>query len=218
MPSSIPIALIDDHDLFRSALCDMIELLGGYKVVVQAGNGREYQKAIAGGARVAVAIVDLHMPVMDGFETIAWIRANHPETRALALTFDKDEQTMARALRAGACGFLPKDVSKGLFREALMEVATIGHYINEDLVERGYLETAGGYLAACEAVRSQFSAREQEFIRHVCDEFEPTYEQIAERMGVSVSTVQGYRHNIFTKHRLKSKAGLVILAYKWKLI
>lgn len=99
-----------------------------------------------------------------------------------------------------------------------MEVATIGHYINEDLVERGYLETAGGYLAACEAVRSQFSAREQEFIRHVCDEFEPTYEQIAERMGVSVSTVQGYRHNIFTKHRLKSKAGLVILAYKWKLI
>lgn len=218
MPSSIPIALIDDHDLFRSALCDMIELLGGYKVVVQAGNGREYQEAIAGGARVAVAIVDLHMPVMDGFETIAWIRANHPETRALALTFDKDEQTMARALRAGACGFLPKDVSKGLFREALMEVATIGQYINEDLVERDLTTSAEQYEAQRQAILADLKDRDIDFIRHVCDESEPTYDMVAAMMGVSVSAIHGYRERIFAKHGIKSKSGLVIFAYKWGIM
>ena len=218
MPSPIPIALIDDHDLFRSALCDMIERLGGYQVVVQAGNGKEYQAAIADGARVAVAIVDLHMPVMDGFETIAWIRANHPETRALALTFDKDEQTMARALRAGACGFLPKDVSKGLFREALQEVAMVGQYINEDLVERGQPSTYEQFESERRAILASLKDREIEFIRHVCDEREPTYDMVAALMGVSTSAVHGYRESIFERYRIKSKAGLAVFAYKWGIL
>ncbi|MBL7958486.1 MAG: response regulator transcription factor [Flavobacteriales bacterium] len=218
MPSSIPIALIDDHELFRSALCDMIERLGGYDVVVQAGNGKEYQEAIADGTRVAVAIVDLHMPVMDGFETISWIRADHPETRALALTFDKDEQTMARALRAGACGFLPKDVSKGLFREALEQVATIGQYINEELVERGLPTTSEQYEAQRQAILADLKDRDIDFIRHVCDEREPTYDMVANLMGVSVSAIHGYRERIFVKHGIKSKSGLVIFAYKWGIL
>lgn len=218
MRPSVPIAVIDDQDLFRNALCDMIGLLGGYKVVLQAGNGHEYQELIADGTNVSVAIVDLHMPVMDGYETIAWIRANQPETRTLALTFDNDEQTMVRALRCGACGFLPKNVNKGIFREALAQVVHLGHYINEDLVERGQVASHSTHEEARGRVITQLSHREVEFIRQVCDESEPTYEQIAARMGVSMSTVQGYRHNIFTRHSLKSKAGLVIFAYKWNLL
>src|SRR5436190_3142611 len=132
--SVLPIALIDDHALFRGVLADMINLIGGYQVVVQAGNGEEYIKAIEAGAQVAVAIVDLHMPVMDGYATIEWIRATTPGTRALALTFEKTEEAMLRALRAGACGFLLKDVGKQEFQRALEQVATLGHYHNDDVV------------------------------------------------------------------------------------
>jgi len=218
MRASVPIALIDDHDLFRNALCDMIGALGGYKVVVQAGNGREYQEALADGTRVAVAIVDLHMPVMDGYETIAWIRANHPETRALALTFDNDEQTMARALHAGACGFLPKNVSKSVFREALHQVATLGRYINKDLVEQRLPTNTEHYETERAAIMADLTGRDIEFIRHVCDESEPTYEQVATLMNVSVSAIHYYRERIFTTHGIKSKAGLVIFAYKWGIM
>ena len=218
MRAFVPIALIDDHDLFRNALCDMIGLLGGYKVVAQAGHGREYQETIADGRRVAVAIVDLHMPVMDGYETIAWIRANHPETRALALTFDNDEQVMARALQAGACGFLPKNVSKGIFREALEQVATLGQYINKDLVEHSLPTTTEQYESERAAIMADLKGRDIEFIRHVCDESEPTYEKVGALMNVSLSTIHGYRERIFAKHCIKSKAGLVIFAYKWGIL
>ncbi|MFZ1692286.1 MAG: response regulator transcription factor, partial [Flavobacteriales bacterium] len=213
MPHTIPIALVDDHTLFRNALADLIGLMGGYEVVVQADHGQEYMQAVANGARVAVAIVDLHMPVMDGYETIAWIREHQPQTRALALTFDKDEATLAKALRAGACGFLPKNVGRGLFSEALQQVSTLGHYINEDLVERGGAVTSSAHEAARLQVVASFSPRELEFIRMVCHETEPTYEAVAKQMNVTLNTVHGYREKIFHKFEIKSKAGLVIFAY-----
>jgi len=218
MPHTIPIALVDDHTLFRNALADLIGLMGGYEVVVQADHGQEYMQAVANGARVAVAIVDLHMPVMDGYETIAWIREHQPQTRALALTFDKDEATLAKALRAGACGFLPKNVGRGLFSEALQQVSTLGHYINEDLVERGGAVTSSAHEAARLQVVASFSPRELEFIRMVCHETEPTYEAVAKQMNVTLNTVHGYREKIFHKFEIKSKAGLVIFAYKWGLL
>ncbi len=218
MTPRIPIALVDDHTLFRNALADLIALIGGYDVVVQAENGQEYVQAAANGARVAVAIVDLHMPVMDGYATIAWIREHQPQTRALALTFDKDDATLAKALCAGACGFLPKNVGRGLFSEALHQVATLGHYINEDLVEQGMPVTPSAHEAARLRVVANLSPREIEFIRAVCHESEPTYEQVAKHMGVAQNTVNGYRENIFHKFGIKSKAGLVIFAYKWGLL
>lgn len=108
----IPIALVDDHTLFRSVLADMIQGTERFNVVVQAADGAEYLHAVKQGAEVAVAVVDLCMPVMDGFETIAWIRANTPGTRALALTFELSAEVHERALQAGACGFLRKDSRK----------------------------------------------------------------------------------------------------------
>ncbi|HRD54008.1 MAG TPA: response regulator transcription factor [Flavobacteriales bacterium] len=218
MSPTIPIALVDDHTLFRNALADLIGLIGGYDVVVQADHGQQYVQAAANGARVAVAIVDLHMPVMDGYDTIAWIREHQPHTRALALTFDNDEATLAKALRAGACGFLPKNVGRGLFSEALQQVATLGHYINEDLVERGGAVTSSAHEAARLGVVSSLSPRETEFIRMVCHETEPTYEEVAKQMSVTLNTVHGYREKIFHKFEIKSKAGLVIFAYKWGLL
>jgi DNA-binding NarL/FixJ family response regulator len=214
----IPIALVDDHTLFRNALADLIGLIGGYDVVLQASNGQEYVSAVSNGALVAVAVVDLHMPVMDGFDTIRWIRENQPQTRALALTFDRDDVTMSKALRAGACGFLPKNVSRGLFSEALQQVAIIGQYINEDLVEHGQSVTPSAFEAARLRVVGSLSQRELEFIRLVCQESEPTYDEVANQMAVALNTVNGYRERIFHKFGIKSKAGLVIFAYKWGLV
>lgn len=217
---TLPIALVDDHTLFRGVLADMIDQLGGYKVVVEAGDGSEFVKAIENGAHVAVAIVDLHMPVMDGYQTLEWIRANSPGTRALALTFERTEEAMVRALRAGACGFLRKDVGKNEFKEALDQVATLGHYHNEMPQEQMGLvaEPTTNYERSRNNVHAQITEREVEFIRLVCDEKEYTYDQVSERMHVHRRTVDGYRESVFDKFNIKSKAGLVIFAYKWGIL
>ena len=219
MDSPIPIALIDDHGLMRSALADMIQSMGRYHVVVQAGNGVEYINAVQHGLPVAVAIVDLHMPQMNGFDTIRWIRAHQPHTRSVALSLDMAEETVARTLHLGACGFLPKTVEKDLFRDALDQVIREGHYINLD-----FLDTEDGpvlrsaHFHERQRAFALLTARETDFVRHVCDETEPTYDQIADRMTVSLSTVHGYRESIFRKLHVKSKAGLVIFAYKVGLV
>gem|GEM_PF-160296 len=216
----IPVALVDDHALFRGILADMINGLGGYQVVVEAGNGEEYQQAMVNGPQVAVAVVDLHMPVMDGYATIAWIRATSPNTRALALTFEKTEEAMMRALRAGACGFVLKDVHKSVFKNALDQVATVGHYYDDELF---HVLTTNGQAKAHgdqEKTRTleQLTDREAEFLCLVCHEAEYTYDQIADRMQVHRRTVDGYRESLFSKFNIKSKSGLVMFAMRWGVV
>lgn len=124
----IPVAVVDDHTLVRNALAEMIHRTERFNVVLQAVNGAEYIRAVKQGAEVAVAVVDLHMPVMNGFETIAWIRANTPGTHALALSFEVADAVRERAIEAGACGFLRKDCRKEQFLGALDQAAMLGHY------------------------------------------------------------------------------------------
>ncbi|MEO8591179.1 MAG: response regulator transcription factor [Flavobacteriales bacterium] len=221
MPTKpLPIALVDDHTLFRGVLADMINLIGDYEVVVEAGHGGEYIEAVKQGRHVAVAIVDLHMPVMDGYATMEWIREHSPGTRSLALTFENTEDAMVRALRSGACGFLRKDVCKNEFKMALDQVSTQGYYHNGDIAQAQSTasEPRAPYHRERDHIHAALTTREAEFITLVCDVAEYTYDQVADRMGVQARTVDGYREAVFDKFNIKSKAGLVIFAYKWGIV
>ncbi len=214
---AIHIALVDDHQLFRSVLADMLENIPGYKVVVQAGHGLDFVRAVKQGAEVSVAVVDLHMPVMDGYATIAWIRSNAPGTRALALTFELGDEAMERAMRAGACGFLRKDTSKAIFLDALNQVAVLGCYHAPSALEQAQALRAEHQQRRAAAL-NRITEREIEYIRLVCNEAELTNDQMADHMGVHRRTVDGYRENVYDKCGVKSKAGLVVFAYKWGLV
>ncbi|HRH37115.1 MAG TPA: response regulator transcription factor [Flavobacteriales bacterium] len=213
---SVPVALIDDHALFRGVLADMINAVEGYHVVAEAGNGAEYIEVLRDKPQIAVAIVDLHMPVMDGYDTIAWIKQNTPGTRALALTFEHTEAAMERALKCGACGFLLKTVSKDEFKNALDQVATVEHY-HHDGIEK-HLDS-GTTIANIEAMRKKLrrmlTEREVEFVRLSCDPADHTYDRIAEIMDVHRRTIDGFRESVFAKFGVKSRAGMVIHAYTW---
>ena len=217
---AIPIALVDDHTLFRSMMAEMLEGIPQYRVVLEASHGVEYMRAIKNGTEISVAVVDLHMPLMDGYETIAWIRANTPGTRALALTFEGSEEAQERALRAGACGFLRKDVGKNVFKDALDQVATLGHYHNDTPQEPAdpLVAPTTRYERSRAEVHAQLTDREVEFVHLICDEAEYTYDEVAKRMQIHRRTVDGFRESVFEKFNLKSKAGLVIFAFKWGLI
>lgn len=218
--SPVPVALVDDHTLMRSALARAIDLMPGYEVVLEAEHGAHFQQLVPTVPRIGIAVVDLHMPVMDGYATIAWINRHLPGTRALALTFEKTEDAMLRALRAGACGFLLKDTDARTFKTALDHVSVIGHYHDHDL-EVSLQEQAAArtrYARERQRVLERLSERELLFIRLVCHEHEYTYDAIADQMQVHRRTVDGYREAIFHKFGIKSKVGLVLFAFKWGLV
>ena len=216
----VPIALIDDHTLVRKGLVELIEHAGGYRVVLEAGNGREFIHALTEGPHVELAIVDLNMPVMDGYDTLAWLVDNRPDIRALALTFDGTEDALIKAICSGARGFILKDIEPAELKIALDQVATTGYY-HTDLIHHGMMESREkkiGHERRQERVLEEISAREMEFLKLVCLPEELTYERIGELMHVHRRTVDGYREALFEKFGIRSKTGLVLFAMKWGII
>jgi len=216
----IPIALIDDHTLVRKGLAELLNSVGGYCVKVEAGNGQEMIRALADGATVSMAIVDLNMPIMNGYETLHWLRENRPDIRTIALTFECTEEAVMKAMRNGARGYLLKDIEPTELKIALDAVMHTGFY-HTDLVHSSLMQNVGKRTAP-ERLRAelfgQLTAREVEFLTLVCDPMEHTYEGIAAHMNVSRRTVDGYRENLFQKFGVKSKTGLVLVAMRLGLI
>ncbi len=214
------VALVDDHHLVRDGLAAMVNGFGNYRVVAEAAHGRELIGLLDGKEPPAIAIVDLNMPVMDGYETIAWLRAEMPTVLPIALTFDHADDAMVRAVRAGARGFILKNARPQTLRNALDSLILTGYYFTDELDQtlRGNPGLRTREEREREKVLAAITPREMEFLLHVCSTEEPTYEQIADVMGVHRRTVDGYRIGLFEKFNIKSKTGLVLFAMRWGLI
>ncbi|HZM76297.1 MAG TPA: response regulator transcription factor [Candidatus Limnocylindrales bacterium] len=120
--SAVRVLLADDQALFREALAVLLGVRDDIDVVGEAGNGAEALDRAA-ELRPDVVLMDLRMPVLDGVAAIRRMRVEHPEVRVIALTtFDDDEDVFA-ALRAGAVGYLLKDVSSAKLVEAVLAAA-----------------------------------------------------------------------------------------------
>ena len=120
--SAVRVLLVDDQALFREALGTLLDARPEVEVVGEAGDGNQ---ALERAAALApdVVLMDLHMPVLDGIAATRRLRVEQPGVRVLALTtFDDDEDVFA-ALRAGALGYLLKDVSSDRLVEAVLSAA-----------------------------------------------------------------------------------------------
>jgi len=220
-----PVALVDDHHLVRTGLASMVNGLGGYRVMMEAGHGGELIDALNGAAkhateRPALAIVDLNMPVMDGYETLKWLRIHEPDILTLALTFDAADDAMVKAVRSGARGFILKSARPAQLKQALDALVNTGYYYTDE-VHAALVRESGDAVAddrLRERILGRLTDREVEFLMLVCSEEEPTYESIAKTMGVHRRTVDNYRTQLFDKLNVKSKTGLVICAMRWGLI
>ncbi|NGY63075.1 response regulator transcription factor [Lentzea sp. NEAU-D13] len=113
------ILIVDDQALFREALAALLEVQPEIEVVGEAGNGEQAVR-LAAELRPDVVLMDLRMPVLDGIAATARLRLEQPEVRVLALTTFDDDADVFAALRAGAVGYLLKDVSSTRLVEALV--------------------------------------------------------------------------------------------------
>lgn len=206
--------------MVREGLAATIDAFDDYAVVLQAGHGQEMIEALQDIPDPAIAIVDLHMPVMDGYATIAWLKAHRPTVLPLALTFDASEEALMRAVRAGARGFLRKNARSALLKHALDSLVLTGYFQTSEaqleLMDHFGLRTQADNER--EAILARITPRELEFLRLVCSSEELTYEQIAEMMGLARRSVENHRVSLFDKFGIRSKVGLVLFAYKYGIV
>ena len=117
--SAVRVLIVDDQALFREALVALLEVQPEIEVVGEAGNGEQAVR-LAADLRPDVVLMDLRMPVLDGIAATTRLRLEQPGVRVLALTTFDDDQDVFAALRAGAVGYLLKDVSSARLVEALV--------------------------------------------------------------------------------------------------
>jgi DNA-binding NarL/FixJ family response regulator len=207
------IALADDHKVMRNGLAALLKDVG-YKILFEADNGKDLMDKIKNDQPPDVALLDINMPQMDGYETAAWLKENFPDVKVLALSMYDDEAAIIRMLKNGAKGYMLKDSNISDVKAAIEAVLSKGYY-HSDLVT-GKLIHSINHLdsPAHSSIKEllKLSTKEIEFLKYACTEM--SYKEIAEKMFLSPRTIEGYRDNLFEKLAVKSRVGLVLFAIK----
>ncbi|MET7332599.1 response regulator transcription factor [Nonomuraea sp. NPDC005650] len=212
----IKVLLADDHELVRKGFRLMLDAQPDLGVVGEAADGAEAVE-LSRRLRPDVVLMDLHMPGLDGVRATELITAELPEVRVLALsTFDLDENVVA-ALRAGACGFLPKDVSP----EELIEGVRVVHRGESAVAPRLLTRLIGTFIHASHprpvhADLDGLTDREREVLVLIARGRSNT--EIAQDLSVSPSTVKNHVTSLFAKIGVRDRAQAVIVAYEAGLI
>jgi DNA-binding NarL/FixJ family response regulator len=209
------IALADDHQLVRKGIRLLLEDIGKFKVIIEAGNGRELIDLIEeASALPELVLVDVNMPVMNGFDTVLELKEKFPELKMIALSVNDELHIIRDMIKAGANAYLFKDSSPEMFEKVLREVSEKGFYYSKSVVD-SLISTEKGPAMQRSSEQDQLqnlSNREREFIKLCCSEM--TYKEIADIMNVSQRTVDGYRESTFDKLNIKSRTGVVLFAFR----
>jgi DNA-binding NarL/FixJ family response regulator len=211
------IILVDDHIIIRNGLKELIEKLGPFQVTAQYDNGRELVDAVPWSPQPDLIIMDLSMPELDGDEAMEILNQKGVRVPVLILTLNEDDEKVVKLFRLGVRGYLVKNCSAVVMREAITEIFRCGYYHNEFLAFSLQTKEVARKREEHDQILDQMTDREREFLKLVCHEKEYTYDQIASLMGVQHRTVDGYRESIFTKFGIKSKTGLVLFVLRHRL-
>ena len=206
------IALADDHVMLRNGLASLIRNFG-HDVLFEANNGEDIIKQVKEGKRPDLVLMDINMPVKDGYETSFWLKENYPDIKILALSMLDDENAIIRMIKNGARGYLLKESEPGELRSAINAVLQKGFYYSEMVTGRLVHSISGTDMEGYTSQQvMQLTDREIEFLKLACTEM--TYKEIAAQMHLSPRTIDGYRDSLFLKLDIKTRTGLVIYAIK----
>ena len=211
---SIRVLLVDDQQLVRTGFRMILADEDGIEVVGEAANGREALD-VAAEVHPDVVVMDIRMPVMDGVEATRLLAEYQDAPRVLVLTtFDADEHVV-QALRAGASGFLLKDVPPADFVRALRVVASgealIAPSVTRRLLDRFAKLSVPADEAHGERLR-ELTEREREVLALVAHGL--SNREIAERLVLAEPTVKTHVSHLLLKLEMRDRAQLVVLAYE----
>ncbi|MCC2336177.1 response regulator [Cellulomonas wangsupingiae] len=213
----ITVVLVDDQELLRAGLRTLVERDGDIRVVADAASGRQ------GVARVRelhpdVVLMDVRMPDLDGISATRQIVSDPAlaGTAVLVLTtFDEDEHVFA-AIRAGAAGFLLKDVAPDELRQAVRTVAAGEALLDPGVTRRVMLAAAAAPPVADGAALAGLTERERDVLREIGRGL--SNQEIAQTLYLSPATARTYVSRLLSKLHARDRSQLVVLAYETGLV
>lgn len=209
----IKVAIADDHLLVINGLRAMLEKYDHLNIIFSATNGQSLLDNLA-GSKPDVLLLDIQMPDMNGIDLCKLISKDYPEIKVIALTNLEESHYVKQMMRNGALGYLLKNVDQQNLVQAIETVVQNKQYIDFQIQRNMLNEALSGQKRTSQGV--MLTKRELEILELIGKEF--SNQQIADKLFLSLRTVQTHRLNISQKLGVNNTAGLVKEAYKRGLI
>jgi DNA-binding NarL/FixJ family response regulator len=207
----IRVMLVDDHVFWRYGLKQIIDAEDNMRVVAEAGDGQQAIRT-AISSRPDVILMDVNMPTMTGVEATRSITAQLPSVRVVMLTVSDTDENLFESLKAGAVGFLTKDVAPESLTKAIRETmegeATLSPFVAARMVR--YIQQ-GGPEPAPAAEASNLTDREEEILRLIAQGARDR--EIADKLFISESTVKKHVQNVLRKLHARNRVEAVSHLY-----
>lgn len=204
------IVIVDDHLLIAKAIEGIISNFEDFEVIDVAENGKDMIDKFESDKKIPdIILLDISMPIMDGFETALWLKKNHPNIKVMALSMQGDDNSVIKMIKNGAKGYLLKNTHPKDLETALIKLSIDGFF---------YPDWASKVIFSNMAdeknneKKKKISEREKEFLTYTVTEL--SYKEIAEKMCCSPRTVESYRDQLCEKFDLKTRVGLAVFAIK----
>lgn len=204
------IAIVDDHILIANALKSIITNFNSFEVIHISENGLDFQEKIKTKKTPDIVLLDISMPIMDGFDTAKWLKETYPDILVMALSMQDDEQSLIKMIKNGAKGYMLKNTQPLKLEEGLNNLLEKGHFFPDWASSKILTSISDDTINA--NLKNKLSEREIEFLKYTTTEM--TYKEISKKMFCSPRTVENYRDSLFEKLELKSRVGLAVYALK----
>lgn len=209
--NKLKIYIADDHTFVRKGMTRLLNTFGRVGSVKEAANGKELIALIENEAP-DIVILDIEMPVLNGFETSQHLAEHHPDVKILILTMHTEEFFILRLLEIGVHGFLNKSAEPKEVERALYSIADLDFYRND--IMNTVLKNKS--LRKKNITSSELTPRELEILLLICQDL--TSAEICERLKIHEKTFFTHRTNILTKVNVRGNVGLVKFAYQHGLL
>ncbi|MEM6360978.1 MAG: response regulator transcription factor [Bacteroidota bacterium] len=213
MTKKIKVVLADDHSVVRTGIKMLISSDESIEIIGEASSGAEALSMIK-NSQPDILITDISMPGMTGIELAEIIKNEHRGTKVLVLSTYSDEEYILSAFEAGASGYLPKDTDEDQFLAAIKTVSEGDVYYTKevsDILTKSLIKQKRTIEDPLE-----LTEREKEILKLIVDGM--SNKEIADKLFISVRTVDTHRRNIMDKIEAKNTADLVRKALEDKLI
>lgn len=213
---TIKLGLIDDHNLFREGIKSLLKRMDNISLVLEAVSGKDLLAQL-NNVVPDVILLDLEMGDMNGVDTTLKLQELYPDLKIIILTMHTEERMISYLMEAGANGYLLKDTTRHELEIAIRSTYENGFYFNS-FVSEALLKGLKHKTSKPPAISKDYhlTSRELEVLEGITQEY--TTAEIAERLFLSVRTIEGHRKNLMGKLGVKNTAGLVIKAVKEKII
>lgn len=211
----IKVAVVDDHILISKILADYINTNDTYQVMFTANNGKELLQYL--GEREehpSIILLDIHMPVMNGFQSMIKLNELYPDINVVILSMEDEESSIIQFLHLGAKGYLLKGMSSpeiiiNCFDEILKHGFYYPKYITPEMIRAGKQDDLDG--------KWELTDRQVEFLK-LATQTAMTYQEIADEMFLSIKTVENYQRELFKKFKVKNRPALMLFVQQHNII